>query len=63
MDRAVGLYMTRTMNETTATPDGVFLLTNVGKSLVGLLCGCERKSLRTLEESRLLSGRTGWKLC
>ena len=40
-DRNVWLYTTGAMNETTPTPDGVFLLTNIGGHLVRLLCGCE----------------------
>ena len=50
-DRTVWLYTTGSMNETTPTPDGVFLLTSIGGHLVRLPCGCEESvSLRDKRE-------------
>ena len=40
-DRTIGLYTTSTVNQTTLSSHGVFLLTNSEDNLVGLLCGCK----------------------
>ena len=62
-DRTVWLYTTGTMNETTPTPDGVFLLMSIGGHLVRLPCGCEESvSLRVINRSVRLSTLTGWRL-
>ena len=42
-DRTVGLYTTSAVDQTTLSPHTVFLLTNIGDRLVGLLCGCGRR--------------------
>ena len=62
-DRTVWLYTTGAMNETTPTPDGVFLLTSIGGHLVRLPCGCEESvSLREINGSGRLSTLTGGRL-
>ena len=61
-DRTVGLYTTGAVDQATLSPHSVFLLSDGSGSLVGLLCGCERKLERALDEVGLRLGRTcgGW---
>ena len=41
-DCTVQLYITGAVNEATPTPDGVFLLENIGGHFVELPSGCEQ---------------------